>query len=244
MSSGSGIHRPRGPQRTTLTFFRIGPWISVKGGEDFIIGKLCTEQCVGYLVECVAECNNDPVCISMCAREESKCVDSCPCHTDCMEGCFGCEHPLCNQVGSHTLYSVTPQNQVKLVRIDNQFAVNNSPWLLEQSDFDFRRAYSLFSVMVTLTKTKTFTGVKINLQRSLPNVLLVVVEAHHALLVARPITKMVSKTVRAWRAVRRDVPVRNGTVALSPFICFDLINYWPLGKFKGSSLQLNFKREH
>ena len=74
------------------------PWISIKGGEDYIIGKLCTEQCVGYLVECVAECNNDPVCISMCAREESKCVDSCPCHTDCMEGCFGCEHPLCNQV--------------------------------------------------------------------------------------------------------------------------------------------------
>merc|ERR1712126_110170 len=69
----------------------------IQGGDDYIIGKLCTEQCVGYLVECVAECNNDPVCISMCAREESKCVDSCPCHTDCMEGCFGCEHPLCNQ---------------------------------------------------------------------------------------------------------------------------------------------------
>ena len=70
----------------------------IQGGDDYVIGKLCTEQCVGYLVECVAECNNDPVCISMCAREESKCVDSCPCHTDCMEGCFGCEHPLCNQV--------------------------------------------------------------------------------------------------------------------------------------------------
>lgn len=73
----------------------------IQGGDDYIIGKLCTEQCVGYLVECVAECNNDPVCISMCAREESKCVDSCPCHTDCMEGCFGCEHPLCNQVSQH-----------------------------------------------------------------------------------------------------------------------------------------------
>ena len=40
---------------------------------DLVLGKLCNEQCVGYLVDCVNNCGSDNVCISNCAREESKC---------------------------------------------------------------------------------------------------------------------------------------------------------------------------
>ena len=64
---------------------------------DLILGKLCNEQCVGYLVDCVSKCDNDNVCIANCGREESKCVNSCPCNADCIEGCDGCEHPFCTQ---------------------------------------------------------------------------------------------------------------------------------------------------
>ena len=39
---------------------------------DLILGKLCNEQCVGYLVDCVSKCDNDSVCIANCGREESK----------------------------------------------------------------------------------------------------------------------------------------------------------------------------
>merc|ERR1712226_1841424 len=64
---------------------------------DIILGKLCNEQCVGYLVDCVAKCDNDSVCIANCGREESDCVNSCPCNADCIDGCDGCEHPFCTQ---------------------------------------------------------------------------------------------------------------------------------------------------
>ena len=64
---------------------------------DIILGKLCNEQCVGYLVDCVAKCDNDSVCIANCGREESNCVNSCPCNADCIDGCDGCEHPFCTQ---------------------------------------------------------------------------------------------------------------------------------------------------
>ena len=65
---------------------------------DDIIGKICNEQCVGILVQCTIGCENDSVCISECAREEAKCIDACPCHTECFDGCEGCDHYLCNQV--------------------------------------------------------------------------------------------------------------------------------------------------
>ena len=64
---------------------------------DIILGKICNEQCVGYLVDCVAKCNNDSICIANCGREESKCVNACPCHADCIDGCEECEHPFCTQ---------------------------------------------------------------------------------------------------------------------------------------------------
>ena len=67
---------------------------------DDIIGKICNEQCVGILVQCTIGCESDSVCISNCAREEAKCIDSCPCHTECYDGCDGCDHYLCNQVCS------------------------------------------------------------------------------------------------------------------------------------------------
>ena len=74
---------------------------------DIILGKICNEQCVGYLVDCVAKCNNDSVCIANCGREESKCVNACPCNADCIDGCKECEHPFCTQcedVGSNEDY--------------------------------------------------------------------------------------------------------------------------------------------
>ena len=78
-----------------------------------------------------------------------------------------------------------------------------------------------FSAMETLMRMKIFIDAKINLQTSLQNVLRVVVEVHHALSVVRQIMKLVLKIVHAWRAVRKDVHVRNGTVAIFPFTCFE-----------------------
>merc|ERR1711911_510389 len=68
---------------------------------DDLLGKICNEQCVGILVQCTIGCESDSVCISNCAREEAKCIDSCPCHTECFDGCEGCDHYLCNQVGDY-----------------------------------------------------------------------------------------------------------------------------------------------
>ena len=47
------------------------------------------------MVDCIIECNGDSTCASACSREQIGCVDACPCHSLCYEGCDGCPNHIC-----------------------------------------------------------------------------------------------------------------------------------------------------
>ena len=43
---------------------------------------------------CISDCQSDPEC-AQCYRAEINCVDACPCHAECPQGCLFCYHPIC-----------------------------------------------------------------------------------------------------------------------------------------------------
>ena len=47
--------------------------------------------------KCVDTCefNKANDCLMNCGRIFTMCVESCPCHTDCIQGCEGCPNPIC-----------------------------------------------------------------------------------------------------------------------------------------------------
>ena len=47
------------------------------------------------MVDCIIECAGDSTCASACSREQITCVDSCPCHSLCFDGCDGCPNHIC-----------------------------------------------------------------------------------------------------------------------------------------------------
>jgi len=62
---------------------------------DFDISVKCENYCTQLFLQCLADCDDDE-CYGECHRNDYVCVDSCPCHTDCIAGCEGCENPICN----------------------------------------------------------------------------------------------------------------------------------------------------
>ena len=45
---------------------------------------------------CVESCDSSDVnCLATCGRVVAECIDSCPCHTDCINGCNGCQNQIC-----------------------------------------------------------------------------------------------------------------------------------------------------
>ena len=61
---------------------------------DLDLAEECENECMDYLIDCVQICEDDP-CRSKCYRDNVACIDDCPCHANCIDGCSGCSHPIC-----------------------------------------------------------------------------------------------------------------------------------------------------
>ena len=77
---------------------------------DYDLSLVCISKCDDQLLECISTCSSTE-CILECNRAWAICSDceylfnvfkhkivefsACPCHTDCIDGCQGCENPIC-----------------------------------------------------------------------------------------------------------------------------------------------------
>ena len=85
---------------------------------DYDLSYKCTAKCDDVYIQCVSNCSSSE-CVMECGRAMNQCSDgeflfqqidfsvfcrrsfviivysACPCHTDCIEGCQGCENPIC-----------------------------------------------------------------------------------------------------------------------------------------------------
>ena len=58
----------------------------------------CNFICEMSLGECIQACEGDTTCISNCNRDNAGCSSSCPCGSECPDGCSGCANLICNTV--------------------------------------------------------------------------------------------------------------------------------------------------
>ena len=56
--------------------------------------RYCENDCFIQTSQCLQECI-DQVCINGCTREGLTCLDACPCHSECPNGCEDCENKAC-----------------------------------------------------------------------------------------------------------------------------------------------------
>ena len=78
---------------------------------DYDLSLICISKCDDVFLNCIAGCS-DSECVLKCNRDSVDCNEgdfifeywnsknkslfsACPCHTDCLEGCNGCENPIC-----------------------------------------------------------------------------------------------------------------------------------------------------
>ena len=60
-----------------------------------IICYSCGKECNSIMYECWQNCNGDALCDYDCLLQGDQCIDSCPCFSDCPEGCDGCSNLIC-----------------------------------------------------------------------------------------------------------------------------------------------------
>jgi len=61
---------------------------------DYDLSLICVTKCDEQLLQCTSSCS-DSNCLLDCNRAWAICDNSCPCHADCIDGCKGCENPIC-----------------------------------------------------------------------------------------------------------------------------------------------------
>ena len=82
---------------------------------DYDLSLVCVSKCEDELLQCVSTCSSSD-CLMECNRAAFVCGDgeyffsvkdsqvysslffpflACPCHTDCIDGCQGCDNPIC-----------------------------------------------------------------------------------------------------------------------------------------------------
>ena len=87
------------PRRTLekLTLYRFKITILRTDFRDYDLGRTCAGYCDKDYEKCVDTCEFNKVndCLMTCGRIFTICVESCPCHTDCIKGCEGCPNPIC-----------------------------------------------------------------------------------------------------------------------------------------------------
>ena len=70
--------------------------------------KMCESECGNVLMECAYECQTTE-CGDQCKADFFKCTDSCPCHSECPDGCIGCDSWAC-----HNECFVPEENESKI----------------------------------------------------------------------------------------------------------------------------------
>lgn len=62
---------------------------------DYEIGTKCVSQCDSVKSACHIACEDDPICDYNCAVALNKCINECPCFSECEQGCDGCDNGMC-----------------------------------------------------------------------------------------------------------------------------------------------------
>ena len=58
----------------------------------------CNSICDFTIGECLEACRGDTACVSSCNRDHVGCTGSCPCGSECPDGCSGCSDSICYTV--------------------------------------------------------------------------------------------------------------------------------------------------
>ena len=62
---------------------------------DYELSTSCAKQCSSLQDECWLNCDGDTLCDYQCSRDGFECIDSCPCFSQCPNGCDGCLNTVC-----------------------------------------------------------------------------------------------------------------------------------------------------
>ena len=67
---------------------------------DKLLGRKCSNECYLLLDICLLSCEygkTDSItdCLTKCDYDHESCVMSCPCHSDCKQGCSNCKSKYC-----------------------------------------------------------------------------------------------------------------------------------------------------
>ena len=64
---------------------------------DDELSHQCARECYSLVQACQDQCGQlmDYHCMSECDFELEECIQFCPCHTGCPDGCSGCNTPFC-----------------------------------------------------------------------------------------------------------------------------------------------------
>ena len=57
--------------------------------------QMCEADCDTVYIECLFRCGQD-ACLSECAVELNRCIDRCPCNSNCPNGCEHCDNDACS----------------------------------------------------------------------------------------------------------------------------------------------------
>ena len=87
-------------------FFKLNPIIVFR---DYDLSLVCKSKCDDECLQCATHCGSSE-CLLECNRVWATCGDgkypwslrleplfilACPCYIDCINGCDGCENPIC-----------------------------------------------------------------------------------------------------------------------------------------------------
>ena len=119
------------------------PWVRLNGRlrrlttffSDYDLSLVCISKCDEQYLQCVSTCSSTD-CLVECNRSWAICGDceytfywnegslmriirfnhflACPCHTDCIDGCQGCDNPVC-------FCNVSRNNQYRTVNVINTY---------------------------------------------------------------------------------------------------------------------------
>ena len=133
---------------------------------DLDLGELCSAECSERVRSCLAFCApGDVSCENSCIRQGFDCVDGCPCHADCFEGCDDCAADICNvcfEPGENPDYK-TCLNQLELDLIQCLNDCSGSSTCVIQVILLIYCKYAQPNLSATRTSLRTSKTVHVNL---------------------------------------------------------------------------------
>ena len=82
--------------RLASALIAVSSVLSQETCPDSELGEVCSSRCAQRLIDCIIQCSDDS-CRQECNRAEIECTNSCPCYSQCPDGCKLCFNPICSE---------------------------------------------------------------------------------------------------------------------------------------------------